>query len=81
MTDSGATLAVALYQLSGEGWYMNEAYATAVVLIVIVLALNLLAELIGGKLSRKLGGTTNTNQGLFSKIRGKINGKKTAKNA
>ena len=60
---------------------MNEAYATAVVLIVIVLALNLLAELIGGKLSRKLGGTTNTNQGLFSKIRGKINGKKTAKNA
>lgn len=81
VTDSGATLAVALYQLSGEGWYMNEAYATAVVLIVIVLALNLLAEIIGGKLSRKLGGTTNTNQGLFSKIRGKINGKKTAKNA
>ena len=81
VTDSGATLAVALYQLSGEGWYMNEAYATAVVLIVIVLALNLLSELIGGKLSRKLGGTTSANQGLFSKIRGKINGKKTAKNA
>ena len=36
---------------------------------------------IEGKLSRKLGGTTNTNQDLFSKIRGKINGKKTAKNA
>lgn len=81
VTDSGATLAVALYQLSGEGWYMNEAYATAVVLIVIVLALNLLAELIGGKLSRKLGGTTSANQGLFSKIRGKINGKKTTKHA
>lgn len=60
---------------------MNEAYATAVVLIVIVLALNLLSELIGGKLSRKLGGTTSANQGLFAKIRGKINGKKTAKNA
>ena len=54
--DSGATLAVALYQLSGEGWYLNEAYATAVVLIVIVLSLNLLAEFISGKLTRKLKG-------------------------
>ena len=57
--DSGATLAVALYQLSGEGWYMNEAYATAVVLIVIVLALNLLAEWCAAKLGRKLKGETN----------------------
>lgn len=54
--DSGATLAVALYQLSGEGWYLNEAYATAVVLIVIVLSLNLLAEFIGSKLTKKLKG-------------------------
>lgn len=54
--DSNATLAVALYQLSGEGWYINEAYATAVVLIVLVLGLNLLAELIAGKLNKKLQG-------------------------
>jgi len=54
--DSGATLAVALYQLSGEGWYLNEAYGAAVVLIVIVLSLNLLAEFISGKLTRKLKG-------------------------
>ena len=81
VTDSGATLAVALYQLSGEGWYMNEAYATAVVLIVLVLALNLVAELVGGKLSKKLGGTTNANQSLFSKIRGRINVKKSKNNA
>ncbi len=54
--DSGATLAVALYQLSGEGWYLKEAYATAVVLIVIVLSLNLLAEFISSKLTRKLKG-------------------------
>ena len=54
--DSNATLAVALYQLSGEGWYLNEAYATAVVLIVLVLGLNLLAELIAGKLNKKLQG-------------------------
>lgn len=54
--DSNATLAVALYRLSGEGWYMSEAYATAVALIVLVLGLNLLAELIAGKLNKKLKG-------------------------
>lgn len=54
--DSNATLAVALYQLSGEGWYMDEAYATAVVLIILVLGLNLLAELISKKLNKKLQG-------------------------
>ena len=54
--DSNATLAVALYRLSGEGWYVNEAYATAVVLIILVLGLNLLAELIAGKLKKKLQG-------------------------
>ena len=55
----GASLAVALYQLSGEGWYMDQAYATAVVLIVIVLALNLAAELCAAKLNKKLGGNAN----------------------
>ena len=54
--DSNATLAVALYRLSGEGWYINEAYATAVVLIILVLGLNLLAEFIAGKLNKKLQG-------------------------
>ena len=54
--DSNATLAVALYRLSGEGWYVNEAYATAVVLIIFVLGLNLLAELIAEKLNKKLQG-------------------------
>ena len=54
--DGNATLAVALYQLAGEGWYVNEAYATALVLIILVLGLNLLAELIAGKLNKKLQG-------------------------
>ena len=35
---------------------VNEAYATAVVLIILVLGLNLLAELIAGKLNKKLQG-------------------------
>lgn len=56
VTDGGATLAVALYQLSGEGWHIKEAYATAVVLIVIVLALNFAAEALAGKLDKKLRG-------------------------
>lgn len=54
--DSGATLAVALYQLSGEGWHMNEAYATAVVLIVFVFVLTLLAQRITKKLHAKMSG-------------------------
>lgn len=54
--DSNATLAVALYRLSGEGWYVNEAYATAVVLIVLVLGLNLLADLVAKKLNKRLQG-------------------------
>ena len=57
--DSGASLAVALYQLSGEGWYIEEAYATAVVLIIVVFGLNLLAEFIGNRLNKKLRGETN----------------------
>ncbi len=50
---SGATLSVALYQLSGEGWHTDEAYATAVVLIVLVLGLNLLAEWVAKKVQKK----------------------------
>ena len=61
LTDGGATLAVALYKLSGEGWYMEQAYATAVILIVVVLLLNFAAEVIGSKLSKKLKGGTHEN--------------------
>lgn len=56
--DSNATLAVALYRLSGEGWYLNEAYATAVILIVIVLAINLITQSITDKLNRKNKGVS-----------------------
>lgn len=55
--NSGSTLAVSLYRLAQEGWYMNEAYATAVVLIVLVLGLNLIAEFIAGRLNKKLRGS------------------------
>ena len=54
--DSGATLAVALWQLSGEGWYINEAYATAVILVVLVLALNFVARLCSRRLEKRMKG-------------------------
>ena len=59
---SGTTLAVALYKLAGEGRYTDEAYATAFVLLVIVLALNILAAFIEKKLNRKLQGDTRVNK-------------------
>lgn len=54
--DSGATLAVALWQLSGEGWYLDEAYATAVILVVLVLALNVLARRCAAGLGKRMRG-------------------------
>ncbi len=38
--DSGRTLAVHLYNLSSEGLHVNEAFATAVVLLIIVVLIN-----------------------------------------
>ena len=55
----GATLVVALYKLAGEYKYMDQAYATAVVLLVIVLGLNFLAGFIGKRLGKKFQGENN----------------------
>lgn len=50
--DSGRTLAIHMYQLSNEGLHMNQASATAVVLLITVLMLNGLASLVAKKLSK-----------------------------
>lgn len=47
--DSGRTLAIHMYSLSREGMHSNEAYATAVVLLVIVLLINGVSSLIARK--------------------------------
>ncbi|MCC8067645.1 MAG: phosphate ABC transporter permease PstA [Clostridiales bacterium] len=52
---SGRTLAVHMYVLSSEGLYMDQAYATAVVLVVLVLLLNGLSSLFAGMLTKKQG--------------------------
>lgn len=46
LMQSGRTLAIHMYVLSGEGLHMPEAYATAVVLLVVVLIMNGLSALI-----------------------------------
>lgn len=50
---SGRTLAVHMYALSSEGLYTDQAYATAVVLLILVLAVNGLSSLIANKFHKK----------------------------
>lgn len=50
--DSGSTLAVHMYNLSREGLHIDEAYATAVVLIVIVFGINRLSNYAAKRLSK-----------------------------
>ncbi len=52
---SGRTLAVHMYVLSTEGLYMEQAYATAVVLLVLVLALNGISTVCARRLMRGRG--------------------------
>ena len=47
---STRTLSVHMYSLASEGLYVNQAYATAVVLLVIVLVINWLS----GRIARKI---------------------------
>lgn len=49
---SGRTLAVHMYALSSEGLYTGQAYATAVVLLVVVAGINGLSALAAKKLSK-----------------------------
>lgn len=53
---SGRTLSVHLYVISGEGLHIEQTYATAVVLLLLVLFINGLSGWTARKLSQKLGG-------------------------
>lgn len=50
--DSGRTLAVHMYVLSSEGLHMDKAYATAVVLLLMVLAINALSGTLAKKIAK-----------------------------
>ena len=52
---SGRTLSVHMYALLSEGLYMDQAYATAVVLLILVLLINILSGLVAKKVAAKKG--------------------------
>lgn len=52
---SGRTLAVHMYSLSREGMHMNEAYATAVVLVIVVVVMNWVSGRIAKKFVKEEG--------------------------
>lgn len=52
LMDSGRTLAVHIYALLSEGLYMDQAYAAAVVLMVLVLLINACSSWIAKKLTK-----------------------------
>ena len=49
---SARTLSVHMYVLASEGLHINETYATAVVLLVIVLAINVLANFVANRVMK-----------------------------
>lgn len=49
---SGRTLAVHMYNLASEGLYMDQAYATAVVLLLLVVGINALSSVIARRLTK-----------------------------
>ena len=49
---SGRTLAIHMYLLANEGLYMNQAYATAVVLLILVVGINAFSAWIARRLTK-----------------------------
>lgn len=54
--DSTRTLSVHMYALSSEGFHINQAYATAVVLLVIVAGVNALSAFVAKRIGWKANG-------------------------
>ena len=52
LMDSTRTLSVHMYVISSEGLYINQSYATAVVLLVIVIAINALSSRVANRIGR-----------------------------
>ena len=50
--DSARTMAVHMYVISGEGLYFDQTYATAVVLLLVVILINALSEFMAKKIGR-----------------------------
>lgn len=55
LLSSGRTLAVHMYALSSEGIHIEEAYATAIVLLILVIGINTVSGLIAKSITRRQG--------------------------
>lgn len=55
LSDSGITLALHMYKQASEGLYTEEAYATSVVLLLLVLLINLASSKAAGRIGQKQG--------------------------
>lgn len=53
--DSGITLALHMYKQASEGLYTEEAYATSVVLLLLVLLINFASSRVAGRITKKQG--------------------------
>ena len=53
--DSGITLALHMYKQASEGLYTEEAYATSVVLLLLVLVINFASSRVAGSITKKQG--------------------------
>lgn len=54
--DSTRTLSVHMYALSSEGLYINQTYATAVILLIVVSLINILSAYLAKKIGRRSHG-------------------------
>ncbi len=70
--DSGASFAVLIYRFMSEGIYWDEAYATASVLLIFVIIINLLVSLAEYHFNRKSAGKKS----LFTIIKDKVSSKR-----
>ncbi len=59
LMDPGRTLSVHMYSLSNEALYMDQAYATAVVLLVLVIGINWLSGFVAKKFAKGNGNGKN----------------------
>jgi phosphate transport system permease protein len=53
LMSSGRTLSVHMYNLASEGLYMDQAYATAVVLLIIVVVINTISSKIAKRITKE----------------------------
>ena len=53
LLSSTRTLSVHMYMLSGEGFHTDQAFATAVILLILVIVINLISNLLASRLTAK----------------------------